>query len=73
MRLEVRDQGKGMPAGPDGSARAHRKMGVGIRGMHERITQLGGRFEIRSGKNGTTVVVSVPVPSVLQTATQVGF
>src|SRR6266540_3016651 len=45
VRLEVRDQGKGMPAGPDGAARAHRKMGVGIRGMRERITQLGGRFE----------------------------
>jgi glucose-6-phosphate-specific signal transduction histidine kinase len=26
------------------------KMGVGIQGMHERITQLGGRFEIRSGR-----------------------
>jgi len=73
VRLEVRDQGKGMPAGPDGAARAHRKMGVGIRGMRERITQLGGRFEIRSGKKGTTVVASVPLPGVsVQTATQVG-
>ncbi len=73
VKVEVRDQGKGMPARPDGSARAHRKMGVGIRGMRERITQLGGRFEIRSGKEGTTVVASVPLPSVsVQTATQVG-
>ncbi len=73
VKLEVRDQGKGMPAGPNGASRAHRRMGVGIQGMHERITQLGGRFEIRSGKKGTTVVASVPVPSVsVQTATQVG-
>jgi PAS domain S-box-containing protein len=72
VRLEVRDQGKGMPAGPDGAARPHRRMGVGIQGMHERITQLGGRFEIRSGKKGTTVVASVPVPIVsVQTATQI--
>ncbi len=73
VKLEVRDQGKGMPAGPNAASRAHRRMGVGIQGMHERVTQLGGRFEIRSGKKGTTVVASVPVPSVsVQTATQVG-
>jgi signal transduction histidine kinase len=73
VKVEVRDQGKGMPTGPNGASRAHRRMGVGIQGMHERITQLGGRFEIRSGKKGTTVVASVPVPSVpVQTATQVG-
>ncbi len=72
VRLEVRDQGKGMPSSPNGASHAHRKMGVGIQGMRERITQLGGRFEIRSGKKGTTVVASVPVPSVaVQTATQV--
>ena len=78
VRLEVRDQGKGMPAAPNDASRAHRsgahrRMGVGIQGMHERITQLGGRFEIRSGKNGTSVVASVPVPSTsVQTAKEVG-
>jgi PAS domain S-box-containing protein len=73
VKLEVRDQGKGMPARPNGASHTHRRMGVGIQGMRERITQLGGRFEIRSGKKGTTVVASVPVPSVsVQTATQVG-
>jgi PAS domain S-box-containing protein len=73
VKLEVRDQGKGMPAGPNGASHAHRKMGVGIQGMRERITQLGGRFEIRSSKNGTSVAASLPVPSLsVQTATQVG-
>jgi PAS domain S-box-containing protein len=73
VKVEVRDQGKGMPTGPNGASRAHRRMGVGIQGMHERITQLGGRFEIRSGKKGTTVVASVPVPSVsVQTAAHLG-
>ena len=60
VKVEVRDQGKGMPSGEDGS---HRKVGVGIQGIRERIKQFGGRFEIRSDKNGTTVLATVPVPS----------
>jgi PAS domain S-box-containing protein len=68
VKVEVRDQGKGMPSGGNGS---HRKVGVGIQGMRERITQFGGRFEIRSDKKGTTVLASVPLPSSpVQTATQ---
>ncbi len=62
IKVEVRDQGKGMPSGSNGSG-GRRRMGVGIQGMSERITQLGGRFDIRSGKNGTTVLASLPVPS----------
>jgi signal transduction histidine kinase len=62
IKVEVRDQGKGMPSGSNGSS-GRRRMGVGIQGMRERITQLGGRFDIRSAKNGTTVVASIPVPS----------
>jgi PAS domain S-box-containing protein len=59
VKVEVRDQGKGMPSG-GGSPR---KVGVGIQGMRERIKQFNGRFEIRSDKKGTVVVASVPVPS----------
>jgi signal transduction histidine kinase len=33
--------------------------------MRERIAQLGGEFEIRSGKNGTVVVAILPVTTVL--------
>jgi PAS domain S-box-containing protein len=60
VKLEVRDQGKGMPSGGNGS---HKTVGVGIQGMRERIKQFGGRFEIRFDKNGTTVVATVLVPS----------
>lgn len=60
VNVEVRDQGKGMPSGHDGS---HKKVGVGIQGMRERIKQFGGRFEIRSDKSGTTVLATVVVPS----------
>jgi len=60
VRVEVRDQGKGMPSAGNGS---DRKVGVGIQGMRERIKQFGGRFEILSNKKGTTVVAVIPVPS----------
>ena len=66
VKVEVRDQGKGMPPA------SGRRVGVGLQGMRERITQFGGRFEIRSDKKGTTVVATVPVthPSV-EAATRV--
>jgi signal transduction histidine kinase len=35
--------------------------GVGISGMHERIGYIGGKLEIRSDKNGTTVTALVPI------------
>jgi PAS domain S-box-containing protein len=67
VKVEVSDQGKGMPC-RDGS---NRKVGVGIQGMRERIAQFGGHFEIRSDKEGTTVVAKVPVASPsIQTATR---
>ena len=60
VRVEVRDQGKGVPSGGNGSPKTK---GVGIRGMRKRIKQFGGRFKIRSDKRGTTVVATLPVPS----------
>ena len=52
---EVQDWGKGMPA--DDSA----GFGVGLSGMRERIEQLGGTLEIRSGPGGTTLSADLPV------------
>ena len=60
IRVEVSDQGKGIPGGPfriSGPA----KPGVGMQGMRERVRQLGGQIEIRSGDTGTTIVASFPV------------
>jgi signal transduction histidine kinase len=60
--LEVRDQGKGIPeqmleeAGEDWLG----SLGVGLRGMNERLRQLGGKLEITSTALGTTVTASVP-------------
>jgi len=63
VEIEVRDQGKGMHSEPTGPAlRSQKKPGVGVRGMRERVAQLGGQFEIHSSENGTVVRVSLPLP-----------
>src|SRR6202521_3790533 len=36
--------------------------GVGLRGMHERMRQLGGGLELSSAQGGTTVTATVPLP-----------
>jgi PAS domain S-box-containing protein len=61
--LEIQDQGKGIPvailqeAGPDLTGLP----AVGLRGMSERMQQLGGKLEIFSNENGTTVSAKVPI------------
>ena len=60
--LQVWDRGKGLPAAlvetSEGSSAA---LGVGIRGMRERVKQLGGSLELRPGEQGTVVEVLVPL------------
>jgi PAS domain S-box-containing protein len=59
LRVEVRDQGKGISGGTiqsDGPA----KPGIGIQGMRERVRQLGGQIEITSSDAGTTVLADFP-------------
>ncbi len=52
----VADDGRGVPRGIlDGSGGADAAPGIGIRGMQERMRQLGGRLEIDSGSRGTPV------------------
>ena len=59
VRLEVRDEGKGISVQKQRNAGAM-KRGVGIQGMQERVRQLGGRLQINSGKGGTSVVAILP-------------
>lgn len=60
--LEVKDYGKGMPkellerAGNRGSV-----AGVGLAGMRERVSEIGGNFNVQSGPDGTSIRVSIPV------------
>jgi len=60
IRVEVRDEGKGLSSG-NGSGERQFRPGVGIQGMRERVAQLGGRLEIRSDHDGTAVVATFPV------------
>jgi len=59
--VEIRDQGKGIPAQKQEEMASHGTPGVGIRGMRERLRQLGGTLEIDSNDEGTIVVVRLPL------------
>jgi len=59
--LEVKDEGTGLPAElGELNAVSVSKLGVGIRGMAERIRQLGGQLSINSTLHGTTVKATIP-------------
>ena len=63
IHLEVSDEGKGIPLDKlDLNSPA--TLGVGFRGMRERIRQLGGTFQVHSTGNGTSVEATLPVKQV---------
>jgi len=61
--VEVADQGKGMSSDRRTDKELQARAGVGLRGMRERLRQLGGTLEIGSGPNGkgTTILVQLPI------------
>jgi PAS domain S-box-containing protein len=60
--LEIEDRGHGIPtASLKQIMRGRGAVGVGIAGMGERIEQLGGRLEITSSHQGTTVRAGLPL------------
>jgi signal transduction histidine kinase len=59
--LEVRDEGKGMPAERLSEIQS-RGSGVGIRGMRERVLQLSGTMSVESDGSGTRIHVVIPTP-----------
>ena len=50
--VQVADRGKGM--------RNHDASGVGLRGMRERVSQLGGNLDVHSNSEGTRITVRLP-------------
>jgi PAS domain S-box-containing protein len=62
VALHVTDQGRGMPIAllEQGSADWMGSHGIGLRGMSERLRQLGGTLEISSTEVGTKVCATVP-------------
>jgi PAS domain S-box-containing protein len=60
--LEVKDKGKGAPSSVlEFSNDSLGTLGVGLRGMRERVRQLGGNLELSSSDKGMTVRAVVPV------------
>jgi PAS domain S-box-containing protein len=59
LRLEVADQGRGLPAVTPEDAAS--RPGTGIAGMRERMRELGGTLEITSDSHGTTVRGVLPL------------
>ncbi len=60
--VEIADKGKGIPPEKKERLSSTGAPGVGIRGMRERLRQLGGTLEINSNGTGTVVIVKLPVP-----------
>ena len=62
VELQVSDKGKGIPANALAALnRTAGQLGVGIRGMRERVHQLGGWLQVKSGPDGTTILAGLPV------------
>lgn len=63
IRLEVEDHGKGIAAGllSSNGEPSLENMGVGLRGMEERLRQLGGQVVVESRRGRTLVSAEVPL------------
>ena len=66
LTLSVHDNGVGFHAARTMSSPASVSAGIGLRSIREATEGLGGRFEIRSGADGTTLEVSVALAPVEQ-------
>ncbi len=60
VHVEVKDKGKGIPIEKREEMASAGMPGVGIRGMRERMRQLGGALEITSNGDGTVILARLP-------------
>ena len=61
LRVEIEDAGKGIPPEKESLFGLSAHAGVGLRGMRERLRQLGGTLQIQSSGHGTHVIATLPV------------
>jgi signal transduction histidine kinase len=73
VRVEVEDRGKGIPPEKQSEMASTGIPGVGIRGMRERLRQLGGNLDIHSNGKGTLIVAQVPVSATSSSSTVVAL
>lgn len=69
--LEVRDEGKGIPDNMQEELKSKGHMGVGLRGIRERIAQFGGELQIDSGSTGTVVTAVIPCTPIASASDEV--
>jgi signal transduction histidine kinase len=67
VRLEVQDRGKGIAPEKQMNVLGFGRVGVGLRGMRERVRELGGKLEVRS-EGGTTVIAILPIAQPMSAA-----
>jgi len=60
VELEISDNGKGIPAERQRELTTA-KSGVGVRGMRERVRQVGGTLTVTANANGTCVAATLPI------------
>ncbi|HEV3483317.1 MAG TPA: ATP-binding protein, partial [Candidatus Acidoferrales bacterium] len=70
VRVEVRDQGQGLTAEKREQMASGGTVGVGIRGIRERVRQLGGTLEISSDGIGAGTCILVRLPAAEAARTQ---
>jgi signal transduction histidine kinase len=66
--VDIEDKGKGIPPEKIQEMATAGAPGVGIRGMRERLRQLGGTLEVHSNGSGTVIHVCLPIADVPSTS-----
>jgi PAS domain S-box-containing protein len=61
IRMEVSDEGRGINQEIRSKVASGESPGVGLRGMRERVKQIGGTLGIHSSGNGACVLVALPL------------
>jgi PAS domain S-box-containing protein len=61
LRMEVSDEGRGIHPGIQSKFASGQSAGVGLRGMQERVKQIGGTLGIHSNGKGASILVTLPL------------
>jgi signal transduction histidine kinase len=73
VHCEVSDEGKGIPPERQTDLTSSGSTGVGLRGMRERVNQLGGTLQVHSNGKGTSVEANLPVRHIAASDITRGF
>ncbi len=68
VRLEIRDNGRGIPKDRLIQLRSGTGTGLGLVGIRERVRELGGTLQIESNEIGTVLKISIPLVKPIEPA-----